>query len=74
MFHHASPKGELLIFSQYTSDNQRLMLFNQNHTILSTFQPKNVGFQKDCFKISRLLESIFGMQDSITSDWGSIVS
>ena len=74
MFFHVSLKGDLLIFSPYTSDNQRVMFFNQNYGILSTFQPKNVGFHKYCFKISRLLESIFGMQHLITSDWGSIVS
>ena len=46
--------GGRKVFSPFISNNKRVLFFNQNHTMLSTFHSKNMRFLKFGLKILRV--------------------
>ena len=64
---------EEFLFSK-KSHIMSIMFYLKTHTVLSTFNLKNMRFLKFCLKILRRWESIFGLKESITGVWGSTSS
>ena len=46
--------GDQQVFSSFIPPNKRVLFFNQNHTMLSTFHSKNMRFLKFWLKILRV--------------------